>query len=209
MKTAQEILESKLPKSRDIFPYCEVLEAMEEYRNQNDNVSGFSMQDLMLYYSKSGNDFTTPVIDVLSEMGEVWPMKSVVYGKIKSTMLWYPAKFIVWVNDNFYWDKGLGGYLPTTTEYQGMSFKTTEELFNIWPGIMVNSKTECGNIRKMLMKYTQWLRETIWGLDELDVNNKIVEEYLKTIGATSNDTGLLPLSEIKIGNTSKQDNKKE
>lgn len=33
-KTALEILESKLPKSRDIFPYCEVLEAMEAYAAQ-------------------------------------------------------------------------------------------------------------------------------------------------------------------------------
>ena len=31
MKTAQEVLESKLPKNRDVFPYCEVLEAMREF----------------------------------------------------------------------------------------------------------------------------------------------------------------------------------
>ena len=31
MKTAQEVLESKLPKNRDVFPYCEVLEAMQEF----------------------------------------------------------------------------------------------------------------------------------------------------------------------------------
>ena len=31
MKTAQEVLESKLPKNRDVFPYCEVLEAMQDF----------------------------------------------------------------------------------------------------------------------------------------------------------------------------------
>ena len=91
-----------------------------------------NMQDLMLYYSKSGHDFTTPVIDILLEMREKCLDGSVIYSKIKSTVLWYPAKFIDWVNDNFYWDKGLDGYLPTTIKHQGMTFKTTDELLIYW-----------------------------------------------------------------------------
>ena len=48
---------------------------------------------------------------------------------------YYPKEFIVFVNDNFYWDKGLGGYLPTTIIHQGMTFKTTDELLTYWEGV--------------------------------------------------------------------------
>jgi hypothetical protein len=49
---------------------------------------------------------------------------------------YYPKEFIVFCDDNFYWDKGLGGYLPTMVKHQGIIiFKTTDELLTYWEGI--------------------------------------------------------------------------
>jgi hypothetical protein len=44
----------------------------------------------------------------------------------------YPKEFIDFVNDNFYWDKAFGGYVPTTIIYQGNPIKNTDELYKDW-----------------------------------------------------------------------------
>ena len=45
---------------------------------------------------------------------------------------YYPKEFVNFVNEYFYWDRGLNGYIPTMLKHQGMIFRTTDELFNYW-----------------------------------------------------------------------------
>jgi hypothetical protein len=41
-------------------------------------------------------------------------------------------EFITFVNDNFYYDKAFGGYVPITIAYQGFPTKNAEELYQYW-----------------------------------------------------------------------------
>jgi len=35
-------------------------------------------------------------------------------------------------------------------------------------------------LREELIKYTEWLNNTIWGIDELSANSRLWDEYLKS-----------------------------
>lgn len=127
----------------------------------NKRIQAINMQDLMLYYSQSEHDFTMPVINVLSEMS----------GGAEQL---YPSAFIDFCNDNFYWDNVLGGYIPTTTRYQGMLFKSTGQLYDYWLeySLIEQAREEigvmCDNVRLDLPDFGDMMQESF--------NDRLVSE---------------------------------